>query len=432
MTNIDWVEKAVFYHIYPLGAFGCPRKNEGASTAANRIREFKNWLPHLVDLGITAIYLGPIWESESHGYDTVDYFTLDSRLGTNEDFKELVNICHENGIRVVLDGVFNHVGREFFAVKDVLENREKSEYKDWISGLNFNNNNAHNDGLSYDCWSASERLVKLNLYNPDVYNHLFKAIGMWIDEFDIDGLRLDAADCIIKDFFKQLRVFTKNKKPDFWLMGEIIHGDYNIYANEEMLDSVTNYECWKGIYSSHNDHNYFEINYAMKRQWGQGGMYLGKFLYNFVDNHDVNRIGSLLKDKENIFPVYTLLFTMPGVPSIYYGSEWAVRGEKSDKDGDYPLRLAYNLKEMEKTEVDLQEHIKMLSDLRKHSKALQYGLYEEVQVKNETLVFARALDDEYVLVLLNNTSDERKLCFDYRGSHFELALPAHGSKILKG
>ncbi len=429
MRDISWVKSRVFYHIYPLGAFGCPRENKGEETAGHRILKLIDWIPHMSKLGINAIYLGPIWESGTHGYDTFDYYKLDSRLGTNEDFKKVVKACHEAEIKVVLDGVFNHVGRGHKAFCDVKEKREASAYKEWISGLNFGGNNWYNDGFSYDCWSGAQELVKLNYWCEDVNNHILNAVAMWIDEFDIDGLRLDAADCIQRDFFKRLKAFTEQKKPTFWLMGEIIHGDYNIYVNDEMLDAVTNYECWKGIYSSHNDHNYFEISYAMKRQWGQGGLYAGKFLYNFLDNHDVNRIATLLKEKENIFPTYTLLFTMPGIPSIYYGSEFAIEGDKNAGDGDYALRPELDITKLKND--DLIEHISTLAEIRKNSKALQMGVYEEVQVKNETLVFARALPEEYVVVALNSTAKEQPLSFDYRGQHFDIVLEPHGSKILK-
>lgn len=429
MRDIEWVKESVFYHIYPLGAFGCPRENKGEETKGHRILKLIDWIPHLKKIGINAIYLGPIMESGTHGYDTYNYYQIDSRLGDNADFKEVVKQCHQNGIKVVLDGVFNHVGRGHEAFVDVLKNREKSNYKDWIAGLNLGGNNWHNDGLSYECWSGAEELVKLNHWCEAVDNHILNAVGMWIDEFDIDGLRLDAADCIERGFFKRLKSFTEQKKSSFWLMGEIIHGDYNIYVNEEMLDAVTNYECWKGIYSSHNDHNYFEINYAMKRQWGQGGLYSGKYLYNFVDNHDVNRIATLLKDKENIFPTYTLLFTMPGIPSIYYGSEFGIEGDKNAGDGDYALRPEINPNEL--SNPDLIDHIKTLADIRKDLNPLKEGIYEEVQVRNETLVFARVLGDEYVIVALNNTPEKKPLSFDYRGQHYDIELAPHGSKILK-
>ena len=429
MRDISWVKNSIFYHIYPLGAFGCPRENKGEETAGHRILKLIDWIPHMTDLGINAIYLGPIWESGTHGYDTFDYYKLDQRLGTNADFKKVVEACHKAGIKVVLDGVFNHVGRGHVAFKDVKEKKENSSYKDWIAGLNFGGNNHYNDGFSYECWSGAQELVKLNYWCEAVNNHVLNAVAMWIDEFDIDGLRLDAADCIQRDFFKRLKAFTEEKKSTFWLMGEIIHGDYNIYVNEDMLDAVTNYECWKGIYSSHNDHNYFEINYAMKRQWGQGGLYHGKYLYNFVDNHDVNRIYTLLKEKENIFPAYTLLFTMPGLPSIYYGSEFAIEGDKKSGDGDYALRPELDIEKLKNP--DLIDHIKTLAEVRKSSEALKTGLYEEVQVRNETLVFARVSGDEYAIVALNSTAGDAHISFDYRGEHYDFVLPPHGSKILK-
>ena len=140
---------------------------------------------------------------------------------------------------------------------------------------------------------------------------------MWVETFDIDGLRLDAADCIDKEFFKQLKVYTQGLKKDFWLMGEIIHGDYKMWANPDMMHSVTNYECWKGIYSSHNDKNYFEIAHSLRRQFAKGGIYENLRLYNFLDNHDVNRIASLLKNPADLENAYTMLFCMPGIPSVY-------------------------------------------------------------------------------------------------------------------
>ena len=428
-NNISWAKEAVFYHIYPIGAFGCDRENNRGEVRHN-ILKVMDYIPHLKDMGITAVYFGPLWESGTHGYDTHDYYNLDRRLGDNADFKKVCDALHKEGIRIVLDGVFNHIGRGHVAFEEVKANRENTPYKDWISGINFGGNNWHNDGFCYDTWAGAEELVKLNLYNPEVRKHLLDAIEMWIDEFDIDGLRLDAADCIQKDFFKELRYFVKTKKNDFWLMGEIIHGDYNMWANDEMLDTVTNYECWKGIYSSHNDKSYFEITSAMKRQWGQGGIYQRTHLYNFIDNHDVNRIYSLLRDKENIYPVYTLLFTMPGIPSIYYGSEWAVEGEKNKGDvGDYPLRPEIVPSEMKDLEPSLIKHIKTLSEIKRQNPCLSYGVYEEVQVRHETLVFARSFNDEFMLTALNCTEKEMPLEFDYRGKHYSIVLEPHGSKV---
>lgn len=429
VTNNNWAKEAVFYHIYPLGLCGCPRENKGKETEGHRFLQVLDWIDHLKELGVNAVYFGPLWESVTHGYDTTDYKKLDSRLGDNADMKRVCDALHKAGIRVVVDGVFNHVGRQFFAFLDVKEKRENSPYKDWIAGLNFWGNNGHNDGFSYENWHGNEPLVKLNLYNDGPCQYLLDAINYWIDEFDIDGIRLDAADCIQMDFFKKLHGFCKNKKSDFWLMGEIIHGDYSRWANGDMMDSVTNYECWKGIYSSHNDHNYFEINYAMRRQWGQGGIYQKLHLYNFVDNHDVNRIASLLKEKDNLENVYTLLFTMPGVPSIYYGSEFPIEGEKNKGDvGDYPLRPALDIKSMPKNTA-LMEHIKTLSDIRRETKCFSYGPYDEVLVRNEYLIFGRSYEGENGLVALNCTSKPVHASCDYKGRHFDMEIPAYGARI---
>ncbi|WP_418963098.1 alpha-amylase family glycosyl hydrolase, partial [Butyribacter intestini] len=263
---MKWYDKAVFYHIYPLGLCGCKKENNGEKE--QHFDKLTQWSDHAAELGFTAIYIGPLFESEGHGYETRDYKQVDCRLGTNDDFKKYVAHCHEKGMHIIVDGVFNHVGRTFPAFQDLLKNRENSAYKDWFCNVNFGGNNEYNDGLSYENWGGYNLLVKLNQRNPEVKSYLFEAIKFWIDEFDIDGIRLDAADVLDFDFMRELRGFTSGLKEDFWLMGEVIHGDYSRWANGDMLDSVTNYELHKGLYSGHNDHNYFEIAHSVKRLLG--------------------------------------------------------------------------------------------------------------------------------------------------------------------
>ena len=321
-----WYDEAVFYHIYPLGLTGAPRVNDQEETI-HRMRDLFSWIDHLKKLGVTAIYIGPLFESTTHGYDTRDYKKVDRRLGDNEDFKEFVKRSHEAGIRVVVDGVFNHTGREFFAFKDIQQNRERSLYCSWYKGVNFGWNSPYNDGFGYEAWRNCFELVNLNLWEPAVKNYLYDVIRFWIHEFDIDGIRLDCADCLDFEFMKEMRRITAAEKEDFWLMGEVIHGDYARWANDDVLHSVTNYELHKGLYSGHNDHNYFEIAHTIRREFDENsGIYKGRKLYSFVDNHDVDRIASKLNDKRNLIPVYTLLYTLPGIPSIYYGSEWGIEG----------------------------------------------------------------------------------------------------------
>ena len=394
-----WYDEAVFYHIYPLGLTGAPRVNDQEETV-HRMQDLFPWIDHLKKLGITAIYIGPLFESTTHGYDTRDYKKVDRRLGDNEDFIEFVKRSHEAGIRVVVDGVFNHTGREFFAFKDIQQNREHSPYCSWYKGVNFGWNSPYNDGFGYEAWRNCFELVNLNLWEPAVKNYLYDVIRFWIHEFDIDGIRLDCADCLDFEFMKEMRRITAAEKEDFWLMGEVIHGDYARWANDDVLHSVTNYELHKGLYSGHNDHNYFEIAHTIRREFDENsGIYRGRKLYSFVDNHDVDRIASKLNDKRNLIPVYTLLYTLPGIPSIYYGSEWGIEGRKQGGN-DEPMRPHLVLSEMQDNE--LTEYISALGKIHQENSELSYGRYQELMLTNRQYAFARILDGHAVITAVNN------------------------------
>ena len=402
-----WYEEAVFYHMYPIGMSGAPRHND-EEEIVHRFLKLEEWLPYIADLGCTAIYIGPLFESSSHGYDTKDYKLVDRRLGDNEDFARFVEKAHEQNLKIVVDGVFNHTGREFFAFRDIQQNREQSPYCGWYKGLNFGWNNPYNDGFSYEAWRNCFELVNLNLQNPQVRSYLLDVIGFWIDEFDIDGIRLDCADCLDFSFMEEMRSFTDSKKEDFWLMGEVIHGDYSRYIGEHMLNSVTNYELHKGLYSGHNDHNYFEIAHTIRREFdSNGGIYRGMRLYSFVDNHDVDRIASKLNVPEHIFPVYTLLYTLPGIPSIYYGSEWGIQGRKEGGNDD-PLRPAVDLQEVmrEKPGEQLVAWIQKLGEIHREYPACIYGRYQELLLTNRQYAFSRLQEDHGILVAVNNDDQE--------------------------
>ncbi len=399
-----WISDSIFYHIYPLGFCGAPQRNDLAAAPVPRMQKIHEWIGHMRGLQVNALYLGPVFESNAHGYDTADYFRVDRRLGTNEGLTKLVKELHQDGIKVVLDGVFNHVGRDFWAFRDVRQNGEQSSYRHWFH-LNFDARSPFDDPFSYEGWNDNYDLVKLNLQSPEVKDHLFQAIRQWVQEFDIDGLRLDVADALDKQFLRELSAFCRGLRPDFWLMGEVIHGDYNDWANPEMLDSVTNYECYKGLYSSLVDKNYFEIAYSLKRQFGPEGLYRGLKLYNFADNHDVDRVASSLKNPKHLYPLYCLLFTMPGVPSIYYGSEWGLEGSRTPKD-DHALRPALDLDLLrsDSPQPDLPAVITRLARIRLDTPALRYGDYNELFVAHEQFAFSRNMDDEIVIVLLNAAS----------------------------
>ncbi|MBT9840022.1 alpha-amylase family glycosyl hydrolase [Blautia sp. MCC283] len=402
---MSWYNEATFYHIYPLGLTGAPKEND-YGTPVHRLNTLLPWIDHIKEIGCTALYIGPLFESVGHGYETTDYKKLDSRLGTNEDLTNFVKACHDKGIRVIFDGVFNHTGRDFFAFKDIQKNRENSPYVNWYCNVNFGGNTEYNDGFSYENWGGYNLLVKLNQRNPEVQNYICDVIRFWVSEFDIDGIRLDAADVLDFDFMRVLRHTADEVKKDFWLMGEVIHGDYSRWVNGQTLHSVTNYALHKALYSGHNDHNYFEIAHTVKYLQNMGDL----DLYNFVDNHDVERIHTKLQNKAHFAPVHVLLYTLPGVPSIYYGSEFGIDGKK-EKFSDASLRPALDLKDYADavTKNPCTALIAALGKVRQGTPALSYGSYSELALTNRQFAFARDLDGVRVIVTVNNDDSEAEM-----------------------
>ena len=418
-----WYDNSVFYHMYPLGMTGAPKENH-AEAAADRFRQLDEWIPHLVRLGISALYIGPLFESTKHGYDTRDFRLVDRRLGTNEDFRNFVRLCHDAGIRVVVDGVFNHTGREFFAFRDIQENREHSPYRDWYKNVNFWQGSPLGDSFSYEAWQGHFELAALNLKNPEVCSYLLDAVSFWVKEFDIDGIRLDCANVLDFDFMKALRAHCDRLKPDFWLMGEVIHGDYSRWANSSMLHSVTNYELHKGLYSGHNDYNCFEIAHTIRRQSDEnGGIYRGINLYTFVDNHDEDRIMSKLKNKKHIFTVYTMLFTLPGIPSVYYGSEWGIEGARTPYCDDMlrPAVSPEQISELNELHQDISSHVRDLAHIHKAHPALCTGEYRELLLTNRQYAYARLSDSEQIITAVN--IDDGAALLNFR-------LPSGGSEAV--
>ena len=401
-----WSDSAIFYHIYPLGLCGAPRRNDFTSQPVDRLRLLEPWLDHIRDLGANALYLGPLFESSSHGYDTADYTRVDRRLGTGESLARFSSAAHAKGMRIIFDGVFNHVGRDFWAFRDLLANGERSEYASWFHSLAFGKKSPFGDPFSYEGWNGHFDLVKLNLASRDVREHIFGAIDSWVRDYGIDGLRLDAADVMDMDFLRALSEHCKRSHPDFWLLGEVVHGDYRRWANPQTLDSVTNYECYKGLYSSHVDKNYFEIAYSLNRQFGPTGLYQGLKLYSFADNHDVNRVASMLKESRHLHALSCLLFTMPGIPSIYYGSEWGIDGKK---DGtDWPLRPSLDLDALSRASPhpELPGTIRRLARIRQESAPLRAGDYVQLHVSHELLAFAQRAGSLIVVVVVNASGEE--------------------------
>ena len=395
------MNELMIYQVFPLRALTDGQPSHG-------ILEMIDWIPHIKKLGMNAVYFSPVFSSSDHGYDTKDYQKIDERLGTNEDFKKMCDAMHEEGIQVILDGVFNHVGREFFAFEDVREKKWDSPYKDWFY-INFDGNSCYDDGFWYEGWEGHFELVKLNLDNEQVRNYLLESVGIWIDKLGIDGLRLDVAYMLNRNFMKVLVDFVHSKKPEFLMIGEMLHGDYTQLVNPELLDSVTNYECYKGLYSSHNTKNYFEIAYSFNRQFGNDGIYKNLTLYNFVDNHDVNRLASTLNDKNDLFNTYTMLYTMPGIPSIYYGSEMGIEGMKKN-GSDAALRPCIELdKQIQNTK--LTKHIEKLGLFKQSLPVLSFGDYQQVYLTNEQFVFSRTYLQQHFYAAFNTSEYDVEIHF---------------------
>ncbi len=403
-----WAYESVFYQIYPMGFCGAPRVNDGVTV--NRISKVAEWIGHIKATGADAIYMSPVFESDSHGYDTRDFRKIDCRLGSNSDFAALCAELHKNGIKIVLDGVFNHVGRGFWAFEDVRQKKWDSPYKDWFN-INFGGNSGYNDGFWYEGWEGHYELVKLNLRNNAVVEHIFSCIRQWVEEFDIDGLRLDVAYLLDQDFIRRLRAFCDSLKPDFFLVGEMIHGDYNRVVGEGLLHSCTNYECYKGLYSSFNSMNMFEIIHSLKMQFGPEPWcrYTGKRLMCFVDNHDVTRVASILNNERHLPLIYGLLFAMPGIPCVYYGSEWGEKAQKQSGSDDN-LRPCFNAP----VENELTRTIAVMAKAHRENPELCYGDFKDLVLTNKQCIFERAVDGKRMMIAINADSEPYVAHFDAR------------------
>jgi cyclomaltodextrinase len=391
----------VFYQFSTLGFCGAPPENDGIVTP--RINKVRQWEHRLTELGIDAVYFCPVFSSDSHGYDTRDYRRLDERLGTNADFAEVCGEIREKGIHVVLDGVFNHVGRGFWAFEDLCEKKWDSPYKDWFY-TDFNGDSPYSDGFYYQGWEGHYELVKLNLGNPEVRKYLFDSVDMWIRDFGIDGLRLDVAYMLPPDFAAELRDHCRSIKADFFIVGETL-GDNYVQMLQNM-DSVTNYQSYKGIWSGLNAMNMFEIAHTFKRQFVE--MIPGSHLLNFVDNHDVSRIASVLTDRELLPIAFGILMAMPGIPCIYYGSEWGAEGQKIPGRSDEALRPYFEEPKFN----ELTMFIKKTIAAHKEYHAFAEGGYREILLTNSQFIFERATADQQIMIAVNAVAEPYHADFD--------------------
>jgi glycosidase len=315
-----WVDHVIWWQVYPLGFTGAePVAMDPAAPPHHRLAHLRQWLDHLIALGCNGLALGPVFASGTHGYDTTDYFRIDPRLGDEADFDALVKDCRERGIRVLLDGVFNHAGRGFPPVRQALEQGPRSEAGAWIRWSG--------DHPYY--FEGHDRLVTFDHGAPVVRDHVAEVMAHWLER-GIDGWRLDAAYAVPPEFWASVLSRVRDRFPGAWFAGEMIHGDYPDYVRRSGIDTVTQYELWKAIWSSLNDRNLWELDWALRRHREMTAEFRP---LTFLGNHDVTRIASRIADERHLAHAVALLFFLPGVPSVYYGDEYAMRAVKEDRPG---------------------------------------------------------------------------------------------------
>lgn len=393
---MSWHEHAIWWHVYPLGFCGAPirepdaeladaTERAGADAVVHRLDRLIPWLDHLVDLGANGLALGPIFASETHGYDTTDHFRIDPRLGDDADFDALVTACRERGIRVLLDGVFNHVGAGhpsyLAAVEHGPESPEAALFRiDWSDpaaplAANFEGHDA---------------LVALDHARPEAAELVAEVMLHWLRR-GADGWRLDAAYAVDPAFWSRVLPKVREEFPDAWFVGEVIHGDYAAIAREGQLDSVTQYELWKAIWSSLADANFFELAWALERH----GEWLGAFLpLTFVGNHDVTRIATTVGESKAVLAL-VILMTAGGVPAIYAGDEYAFQGEKREAiGGDDDVRPPFpeTPEGIALGDWMLREHQRLIAIRRQHPWLTQARI-EQLELENERFVY-RARDPQ--------------------------------------
>lgn len=412
----SWARSAIFYHIYPLGFLDAPHQNPGGEVV-HRLPALSGWLDHIALLGCNAIYLGPIFESISHGYDTTDYFRIDRRLGDEADFRAFIEHAHLRGMRVVLDGVFNHTGRDFFAFRDLREKGPASRYADWYH-VDWTKRSRSGDPFAYRGWEGHEHLPRLNHSNPQVRDYIFEVARMWLKDNNIDGWRLDAIEEIPVDFVWALRRECKSARPDALLLAETVHGDFRTYVDEDLCDTGTNYQFYDPLWQALSSQDLTVLDSAFARIFdAEVGLYRHLMLMNFIGNHDVERIASRLDNPAQVFLALLLMMTVPGIPSLYYGDEIGLKGKKQN-GGDWNLRPPMPPREdWPDQRGALYEATARLATLRRRTPALREGLYLPIDSAADCLAFLREARSQKAIVVVNARAGAQRI---------ELNLREHG------
>jgi cyclomaltodextrinase / maltogenic alpha-amylase / neopullulanase len=438
-----WVEHSVWWQIYPLGFVGAERAAAEGSGIVHRLGHVIQWLDYAVDLGASGLLLGPVFSSSTHGYDTIDHFRIDKRLGDEDDFDVLIEAAHGRGLRVVLDGVFNHVGREFPAFQQVIADGPRAADAAWFR-LSWPAGHSPGTEPEYATFEGHHRLVALNHDEPAVAHYVTRVMKHWLGR-GADGWRLDAAYAVPRRFWADVLARVRVEYPEAYFFGEVIHGDYAGFVRESGVDAVTQYELWKAIWSSLNDRNFFELAWALRRH----NSLLETFVpQTFVGNHDVTRIASQLADDRHLPHALVVLLMCGGTPSIYAGDEQGFRGIKEHRiGGDDAIRPAFPA-----TPADLAPfgwriyrlHQTLIGLRRRHS-WLHRARSRVVELANTHFLF-ESFDDVNSLVIALNLADTPVVrsiaracravtgdvvCNQTGDSRTEITLPPHGWAILE-
>jgi cyclomaltodextrinase / maltogenic alpha-amylase / neopullulanase len=405
----DWPDYAIWWQLHPISFTGAEPTARPDIPPVPRLPRIEAWLDYVIDLGCNGLALGPVFASESHGYDTIDHYRIDPRLGTDADFDHLVAQCHERGVRLLLDGVFNHVGRGFPAFQDVLAHGRSSAYASWFK-IDFDADAPDGpDGFRYADFEGSHNLVALNHAEPAVQDYVADVMRYWLDR-GADGWRLDAAYAVPMTFWRAVTDRARRDHPDVWLVGEILHGDYVAAVRDGGLDSVTQYELWKAIWSSLHDRNFFELAWTLGRHKEFAAVFLP---LTFVGNHDVTRIASQLDDPRHLPHALAILFTVAGSPSVYAGDEQAFRGVKYERaGGDAEVRPEFPASPEDLAPdgwVTYRLHQDLIGLRRRHP-WLARAATQELTLQNETFGYlVTSPDGDTRLAVLLNVSDDKSI-----------------------
>ncbi len=384
-----WPEHVIWWQVYPLGFVGAPIREGVDPDAApeHRLDRLEPWLDHVIALGLNGLLLGPVFAAETHGYDTVDFFRIDPRLGEDRDFDRLVSAARERGIRILLDGVFNHVGRGHAAFRDLTPDGPDLFRGRWIDGR-----------FDAEVFEGHEALVALDHASPAVADLVVEVMCHWLER-GIDGWRLDAAYAVPSSFWAEVLPRVRERFPEAWFLGEVIHGDAAGIVQESTIDSLTQYELWQGIWHGIADRNLFELSHAIERH----DELLRTFApQTFVGNHDVTRIASAV-GADLVPHALAVLFTVAGTPSVYAGDEFGWTGVKEERlGGDDAVRPEFppGPDDVDPDARVLRAHQELIA-LRRRKPWLWRAHTDVIEVANAAIALRTAVGHDAVVVALN-------------------------------